>query len=145
MRRPERAFTLLEVLATLLILVLGMLSTLALIRFGVRTAQRSQIQATGMATAQTVLIDRSPDGRAPGSTDWDIVEQTGSIGPTGAYRETVQGRVNGYFVRRTESSVAADVVDSRSRWVAVAVEVWVGDAGEHVTKLTSRLLRRWQP
>lgn len=145
MKRPDRAFTLLEVLATLLILVLGMLSTVALVRFGVRVAQRSQIQATGMVTAQTVLIDRSPDSRAPGAADWAVSSASGTPGPGAAYSETIQGRVNGYFVRRSESSTAADVVDSRSRWVSVEVEVWTGEDGEHVTALKARQLRRWQP
>ncbi len=146
MKRPDRAFTLLEVLATLLILVLGMLSTVALVRFGVRVAQRSQIQATGMVTAQTVLIDRSPDGRAPGATDWAVSSSTGTVGPGSAsYSETIQGRVNGYFVRRSEASVAADAVDARSRWVSVEVEVWTGEDGEHVTALKARMLRRWLP
>jgi prepilin-type N-terminal cleavage/methylation domain-containing protein len=145
MKHPDHAFTLLEVLATLLILVLGMLSTVALVRFGVRVAQRSQIQATGLVTAQTVLIDRCPDGRAPGVADWTVSSASGTPGPAAAYSETIQGRVNGYFVRRSEASVAADAVDSRARWVSVEVEVWTGEDGEHVTALKARMLRRWLP
>lgn len=141
----RHAFTLLEVLATLFILALGMLATIGLIRFGIRLAERSQAQATGMATATTALYDRSPGGRAPGTGGWVVTASTGTPGPGAAYSETMQGRLNGYFVRRTEASLADDEIDARSRWASVDVAVWTGEAGEEITRLKGRLMRRWLP
>lgn len=143
-RRGRRAFTLIEILATLFVLAFGMLSVIALTLHGVRLAERAQAQATGMAAAWTAFYDPGAGGRVPGSAPrWRIASASGTPGPTAPYAIAVEGDLDGWFVRREETSVAADAIDAGSRWAAVRVEVWMGESGEHITSLAGRILRRW--
>lgn len=60
--RPARAFTLIEVLACILLFALGVTSVVAVIMQGMRIAGQAQGDATAMATALTVLKDPMPLG-----------------------------------------------------------------------------------
>jgi hypothetical protein len=114
--------------------------------YGIRLAGRAEAQSTGMATALTVLYDPTPGSRAVNaSSEWVTVtaSTTGVPGPGNPYTATVEGNLNGWFVRREETTTAADVVDAKSRWVSVRVEVWTSDIGEHITTIKGRFVRRW--
>lgn len=62
MRRISAGFTLVEVLACLLLFSLGVMAVVAVITQGLTTATRAQSEATAWATAMSVLKDPLPMG-----------------------------------------------------------------------------------
>jgi prepilin-type N-terminal cleavage/methylation domain-containing protein len=64
MRRIRRGFTLLEIIASLLLFAMGMMAIIGVIVFGMRSAMRAQADATAWATALSVLKDPVPQGGA---------------------------------------------------------------------------------
>ena len=81
------AFTLIEVLAIILVLVLGIFSAIALLRYGVSLARDAQAAALALPTAITVLRDVHPLGVPAG----DFSKEGG---------DTWRGYVNGMWVER---------------------------------------------
>ena len=81
-----RGFTLIEVLAALIVLTLGMLSAIGLVVYGVQLAQLSIGRTTGMATAMSVAIDARP--LPPPDPLWT---QSGSM---------TTGYINGFWIER---------------------------------------------
>lgn len=70
----RRGFTLIEILASLLLFAVGVLAVVGVIAFGQRSATRAQGEATAFLTAVSVLRDPLPLGR---STD----PATGTLRP----------------------------------------------------------------
>ena len=132
------AFTLLEIVATLLLLAFGLVAVIGLVQYANRLSAESQTRATALATAQTVLLDPEPsglvadDGSDSNGDGWYL------DGAFSSWPFTVRGYINGYYVDRTEDAGA--VADSEHRWVWVTVRVFSG--GEEVTQLKRRMLRR---
>ena len=56
----RRGYTLIEVMASSLVLSLGLLSACALVFYGLRIIRNAQGKSIGMATAMTILADPSP-------------------------------------------------------------------------------------
>lgn len=144
--RPSRGFTLLEILATLLLLVMAVSAVIGMVRYATRIGIAAQLRATALAVAATVVQDPTPGGRTPDVGDAD---QDGWYGPgtlhapaTGTYAFTVNGHFNGYYLLRQESSTPADVIDDTVRWATVTVQVYAGQEGEHLTSVRRRVLRR---
>lgn len=126
-RTVHRGMTLIEVVACLLLLSVGVISVFGLVMYGNALAQRAQSESTAMATATTILYDAHP----PTMTDRVA---------TGA---TVVGYLNGYFVRRTEASVeplSASAAGIPVTAVTVTVELYLGMQGTHVLTYRQRLL-----
>ena len=80
-------FTLIEVLAIILVLVLGIFSAVALLRYGVHLARDAQAAALALPTAITVMRDAYPLG-----------VPAGDFGSKGA--DSWEGYVNGMWVER---------------------------------------------
>jgi hypothetical protein len=136
-----------EVVATLLLVAIGVTAMLGMIRLGVRWSGEAMAAATGMATAMTVVADAQPGGRTADSGDadgdhWGLASGSLAIPTLGAYDFTATGIVNGYYVRRVERSAASDVIDGHGRYADVTVDVFWGREGRYVTGLKRRIIRR---
>lgn len=94
-RHPAiRAFTLIEVLACILLFALGVTSVIAVIMQGMRIAGQAQGDATAMATALTVLKDPMPLGGSADPATGDLVPWTWSnSGGTWSATEATSGDV----------------------------------------------------
>lgn len=129
-RRHQSAFTLIEVLASLLVISIGMMGVVGMVWYAVILADRSQAGSTAMATALTVLDDPTPLW----GLDWNhtAAPLAGGVGET-------TGRINGYFVRRREHSTGllADGVAT----TVIQVDVYLsGDTP--VASLSTRRIKR---
>ena len=145
----RRAFTLIEIMATLLLIGIGLASLVALMGYAVRLASRAQADATALITARTVADDATPCGLTAdtGDTDgdgWSLQSGNLNTPPSGDYAFTVAGWINGYYIVRKESSRTADqdVIHGQARRADVQVEVFLGGNGERVAALRAQILRR---
>ncbi len=116
-----RGFTIIEVLAMLLVLTVGMAGALGLLSFGIRTAKESQLNAIGYPTARSLLFDAHP----PQQPRWVNVSPTLS-----------EGYVNGVWARRT---VQDSEVRSGLTFATVTVQVYSALSGDPVITLRERL------
>lgn len=123
-----RAFTMIEVLASVLVLMVGMLAVVGMVAWGVKQASRAQAASTAMATALTVIDDAEPLLRA----DWT------------SFGSTSQGYLNGYYVRRTESTAGTSAALQANGLVSVQISVDVFESmdGLPVASLTTRRFAR---
>jgi len=121
MRRP--GFTLIEVLAVVMVLVFGMLSAIAILHYGVHLARDSQASALAMPTAMTVMRDTHPLG-VP-TSDFDR-----------AGADAWEGYVNGMWVRR---KVYDKEVKGGQTFATVQVDVFWGKESSRTLSLTERI------
>ena len=119
----RRAFTLIECLAVMMVLVVGLLSAIAVIRYGVRLARDAQAAALAMPTAMTVMRDVRPLGVT--ATDF---------APAGT--DAWQGYVNGMWVRRT---IYDKEVKGGQTFATVHVEVFWGSESSRALSMTERM------
>jgi len=147
MSNLRRAFTFIELLAVMLVMALGFGAVIGLVSYGVRLSGEAQAALSAMPTAISVLEDPEPLGRSADVGDADG-DEWGSDAPLSgllgrpSYTITVRGAVNGYWVKRIESSTAADRIGSAARSATVTVEVYWGPKGSYVTGLRRRIVRR---
>lgn len=142
-----RAFTLFEVLATLLLLAIGVTSIIGMVRYGTRISTEAQMRSTALLVAGTVAVDPTPGGLTADAGDadgdgWSLVSGTLASPGGGSYAFSVQGFVDGFYVQRSETSAAGDVVDGAARWAHITVDVYAGGDDIHLTTVRQRLLRR---
>lgn len=143
----QSAFSLIEVVATLLIVTAGLIAVMGMAKLGIRWSGEAIAAATGMATAQAVMVDAQPGGRTADPADgdgdgWRLTAGSLPIPASGSYALTTEGVINGYYVRRVETSGAADVLNQRQRMVSVTVDVFWGQEGRYITGLKQRHVRR---
>jgi hypothetical protein len=148
----NRAFTMVEILASLLLIAVGVMSVVGLMQAAMRTSDESISAATGMATAMTLIHDPSPGGLTADKDDgdkdgWgcdsDLVTNR-VYDAVGTEDFVVSGYINGFWAVRTETSNATtDAVDARSRYATVRVEVYRGQNGVLAAHLKRRILRTW--
>jgi Tfp pilus assembly protein PilV len=126
--RRSHGFTMIEVLASVLILMVGMLAVVGMVAFAIKQASRAQSASTAMATAMTVVDDVNPLLAA----DWT------------SFGSTTQGYLNGYYVRRTENSIgsSADLATNGLLSIAIQVDVYESFEGALVASLSTRRLAR---
>lgn len=129
--RPHAAgMTLIEVVASLLLLVVGGLAVLGLILYGITLANQAQESATGMETARTVLADPEPIG---------LKDRTVS-------GNTISGYLNGYFVRRTEEpDPPVTATNNALQMFTVTAEVFRAGQGTKVAFLRERQVAACAP
>jgi len=144
-----RAFTMLAILAVLLLLVLGVAAVIGMMRYATRLSITAQMRSTMLAMAETVVLDPTPNGRTAdvGDADHDGWYGSGALAApnTGAYSFKINGWLTGYYVLRTEESQVDDIIDDTVRWSTVTVRVYAGQEGEHLTSVRRRILRRVKP
>ena len=139
-----RAFTLIEVLATLLVLGLGMAAAVGLFTYGLKLSIEAQARATAQATAATVAIDANPLLDPDLISEWTVGTYDFDANDSSALS---QGIINGWFVQRRESTTAADIVAKDGpkvflRSVHVEVDVFDTRGSRLVASLSSRFLRQ---
>ena len=78
MRRTS-AFTLIEILASILLFTMGVMGIIAVIAHGLSTASRAQSEATAWATASSVLKDPLPMGCEPDAASGDLQRWTWAL------------------------------------------------------------------
>jgi Tfp pilus assembly protein PilV len=115
-----------EILATLLVITIGMLAVIGMILYATVLASRAQAATTGMATALTVLDDPTP------LTKLDWSPASGGL--------PASGYINGYYVTRLETSSQA-VADGLVS-VEIKVEVYETIGGALVSSVAGRRMRR---
>jgi Tfp pilus assembly protein PilV len=137
----RRGFTLLEVMAMLLVLTLGLLSAIALFLYANRVAVKAQAASTAMATAIALAYDGAPFLDADQAPAWTS---------SGSWpNRTSSGYLNGYYVTRSEHSDSADIVASDAatgtvvlRTVRVDVTVQDPQRGANMATFALRLLQQ---
>jgi hypothetical protein len=152
----RRAFTLIEVLATALIIGTGLLALVAVILFAMARALEAQAACTAMPTAITAAHDPAPLLPDEVAGDWT----SAAVDPasSAAASATSQGWMNGYWVVREESSAPEDVLGALApattglgwtvtpggvRTCRVLVRVYEGGArGREVASFTTRVIRQ---
>lgn len=140
------AFTLVEVLAMTLVVVLGLFSVTGLFVYGLRVAARAQAASTAMATAMSAAVDDDPWIDAANST-WTRAQTYSLDDRIGTAKAT--GIINGYFVERRESAAFEDILSGipgspggvGARGVRVDVDVFDAMGGELLASFTTRLVR----
>lgn len=127
MMKHRNGFTLIEVMACLLVIALGLTAAAGLMFYGLHLVRTAHGKTIGMATAMTVLADPSPLKTDP------------SLTPSGP---ATSGYLNGLWVVRTESGETS--LDTTNKLVAVTVnvDVYGGGNGECYASVTRRLIRR---
>jgi prepilin-type N-terminal cleavage/methylation domain-containing protein len=125
----RRGFTFIEVLATLIVLTLGLLSAVGLVVYGINLAELSIGRTTGMATAMSVAIDADP--LLPPDPLWTT---TGS---------KVEGYLNGFWVEREEIDIRPLGAGLRS--ATVHVDVFETMRGRPLASISTRIVRRVLP
>ncbi len=141
-------FTLVEVLAVLLVLTLGIGAVIGVLGMANRYTGKTISRYTGMGTATGLLYDHAPLGCTAdvGDADNDGWSQSGTpFSWTGSYVMTTQGYLNGFWCRRTETSNTSDIIVADRRWAWVEVDVYWGTGGAHVTRLQERIVRARAP
>lgn len=127
MRRNVRGFTLLEVMACVLILAVALTSATGLIMYGLHLVRAAHGRTVGLATAMTVIADPTPLQTDP------------SLSPSGP---TTSGYLNGLWVVRTESDeVPLDGINGKLVAVTVKVDVFETGNGECYVSTCRRLIR----
>jgi hypothetical protein len=118
------AYTLLDVLASLLVLSMALAGAIALIGYGLKLTSRLQSESLGWVTAHTIASDPDP----PGTLDWTAT-------PTLA-----KGYLNGFYC--TRETISTDVVAGKLKAQTVKVTVYETMGGGTVAAVLSRALVR---
>jgi hypothetical protein len=158
-RRPtshRSAFTFVEVICILLVVIMGIMGAIGLAAYGMKISHRAQGQSTGLATAISVAMDAQPllDPALQGT--WVYTPYPNGLtdhNPAGITC-TSSGFINGYYVQRTEKSALTDIIaedaagpDSPgptvyARSAQVDVDVWDTFKGSVVASYTTRIIRQ---
>jgi Tfp pilus assembly protein PilV len=125
-KRPCGAFTLIEVMASVIILSLGLISAIGMLLYGLQLAKLSIGRATGLATAMTVAIDPSP--LLPADPLWTV-----------AVPGTTTGYLNGHWVERWEGP--ATVVAPGIAAADVRVDIYETLRGRLVASYNQRIVK----
>lgn len=156
---PRRGFTLVEILASMLLLSFGLAAAMGMVGYATNLSAGYQDRATALATAETVLLHHEPMGLTAdsGDADGDGWEGNGipvsGIPSSGGYSFTAWGWFNGYYVEREERSDGElldndskypDIVHANRRYATITVRLYSTDGG-HLTTIRRRLLRRMDP
>lgn len=153
--RSAKAFTFIEVLCVLLVVVVGVGGVVALVAYGMEVASRARGETTGLATAISIAKDADPRPLLAPELQGDWTPPT-PIAPTtsvdlshaGDLKFESKGFINGFYVVRTETSTyptdvlaaSGGVVYARS--CRVEVNVYETFNGRPVTAYVTRLVRQ---
>ncbi len=123
-----RGFTFIEVMASVLVLAMGLTAACGLILYGLHLARTAHGRTIGMATAMSVLNDTTPLPTDP------------SQSPDAP---TTSGYLNGLWVVRTETNeMPLDGPAAKLVTVTVNVDVFEAANGECYASASRRLIRR---
>jgi hypothetical protein len=142
---PRRGFTLIEVLAIMLVITLGLMATIGLVFFGVIQSARAKGAELGMATAISVALDPQPLLPPRAAAAWTWVPY--DLDARGELTALAQGTVNGFGVKRTEVSGDDDIIAEDGgvvymRSARVDVDVYDAVVDRRVASFTTRIIRQ---
>jgi hypothetical protein len=147
MRHVRAAFTFIEVICVLLVITIGLVGVIGLVSWGLIVAQRAQGTCTGMITAISVAVDPRPLIAPEMQSSWTYTPW--DLDDVGDVSNETDGFINGYYVKRVETSKVADVVARdpltshvHARSVCVAVDVFDTMGGALVTSYNTRFVRQ---
>lgn len=115
-------FTLLEVLASLLVLSLALASAIGLIGYGLKLSSRLQSESLGWVTAHTVASDPDP----PGTLDWTTTPALS------------KGYLNGFYC--TRESLGVDTIAGKLKAETVKVTIYETLGGGVVAAVLTRAM-----
>jgi hypothetical protein len=126
------AYTLIEVLASIMVLTIGLVSAASMVLYGLHFARLAQGRSIGLATAATAVSDPAPLSTDPTLTlDWPSEDS---------------GYLNGLWVERREDDPTPldgqPLATSKLKAVTVSVDVYEGAGGRCVASLTRRVIRQ---
>ena len=125
--KPRRsAFTMIEVLASVFILSVGLCSAIGLMLYGLQLAKISMARATALATAMSVAVDATP--LQPTDPLWSV-----------SVPGTTAGYLNGYYVKRIEKGSIA--IAPKITAADVSVDVYETFRGRLVASYNQRVVR----
>lgn len=126
--RTRRGFTLIEVMASVLVVAIGLTAACGLILYGLHLARASHGRTIGMATALSVLDDATP------------LATDSSQSPDAP---TTSGYLNGLWVVRSESAeTPLDGAIGKLVAVTVNVDVFEASNGACYASVSRRVLRQ---
>lgn len=142
--RRTGGFTMLEVLAVLLVVGIGLAGAIGVFAYALRLSGEAQARSIAMATAISVAYDRNPLLDPDLSGDWSSTSYDFDA-PSGT--AISRGPVNGLYAVRTETTVAADITAQdgavvHQRSVRVDVDIFETSGGKAVASFTTRLVRQ---
>ncbi len=145
----RRAFTLIETLAVLLVVSIGLAAAIGLFGTALRVSVLAQGRSTAMATAMSVAVDPTPLLDPDLASDWTQVSTYAMDASSGTAEE--HGYINGFWVVRRESTASSDVLATdagvvHARLVSVDVDVSEVTGGRILASFTTSFVRtRNQP
>jgi hypothetical protein len=138
-------FTLIEVLAIMLVVTLGLMAAIGLVFYGVIQSARAKGAELGLATAISVAVDPQPLLPARRAAAWTYVPY--DLDGRGELTALAQGTVNGFGVKRVEVSGDDDIIAEDGgvvymRSARVDVEVYDAVVDRRVASFTTRIIRQ---
>ncbi|MBN8525497.1 MAG: hypothetical protein J0M02_09185 [Planctomycetes bacterium] len=128
-------FTMLEVLASILVLTISFGAAIGMVLYGIQIAKQSMGRATALATAMTVAVDEHPLQPLDGTPSWTV-----------AVPGTTSGYLNGYYVLRTEGTPVVLATDGAGAALITAADVQVDvfetNQGRPLASYNQRLIRQ---
>jgi len=112
-RRSASAFTFIEVLCVLLVVIVGIGGVVSLVAYGMEVASRARGETTGLATAISIAKDPDPSPMLPSdvAADWTPPTPAIDINQDRDISSQAMGFVNGFYViRKEESKFPQDVI-----------------------------------
>jgi Tfp pilus assembly protein PilV len=151
--RQRMAFTLIEVLAMLLVLAIGLSAVIGMLLYATRRADDAQMLQLANATAMTVAYDPTPLLEPAAAAGWSstplAMQDATSIEKT----VVAKGYINGLYVIRNETAAKADISaqdagsgDVFGRLTRVHVSVFSQSSGSELTSYSClRFVRLGKP
>lgn len=145
----SRGFTLVETLAILLVVAIGLAAAIGLFGTALRLSSEAQGRSTAMATAMSVAVDPTPLLDPDLAADWTQVS-TYALDDANGTAEA-HGYINGFWVARREAApasgiLAADGTVVHARRVQIDVDVSEVTGGRILASFSTWLVRtRNQP
>ncbi len=139
------AFTLIEVLAILLVVSIGLAAAIGLVTYALKLSLDAQGRSTAMATAMTVAIDADPLLDPDLASDWQEVSTYTFDAASGT--TVTRGLINGYYAIRTESAdsfgiLAQEGATVHARAVRVDVDVFETLGGRMLASFSTQVVRQ---
>jgi Tfp pilus assembly protein PilV len=142
----QRGFTFVEVLIILLVIVIGLLGVAGLVAYGTSLVTKVNANITGLATAMSVATDAQPYLDPNLGSEWTYSPYP--LSGAGQQTSVASGFINGFYVVRTETSAASDVIATGrnavvyARSANVSVQVYDTFKGRVVASFVTRIVRQ---
>lgn len=143
-RSSRHGFTLVEVMALLLVVSIGLAAAVGAFVAGLAMSTKGRARSLALPTASMVAYDRQPLLDPELVPEW--VATSYDFDDLTSVTATDRGQINGFFVVRNESTGPQDII-ARSgaivyaRIVHVDVEVYESRSGAHMASFSTSFTR----